>query len=164
MNAAASTVTAAARARCYERFAELQAEREATQAQLADLDHARAQEDDASLLDDLPLFASTVDLHPEPIQAAPYQAFDIHALYKPDMHQVTIFATITTSTPTPSPPSSPTPATTPPTPPPPRPSPALTSPYQPAPAADSAPIYPLTLPYSAGNSPRSSSGERCDER
>jgi hypothetical protein len=34
---------------------------------------------------------------------APHQAFDIQALYKPDMNQVTIFTTLTTSTPTPSP-------------------------------------------------------------
>ena len=45
-----------------------------------------------------------MDLLPERIQAALYKAFDIQTLYKPDMHQVTIFATITTSTPTPSPP------------------------------------------------------------
>jgi hypothetical protein len=37
--------------------------------------------------------------NPEHIQAALYQAFDIQALYKDDMHQVSFFATITTSTP-----------------------------------------------------------------
>jgi site-specific DNA recombinase len=36
----ANTAAQAMRARCYERFAELQAERETTQAQLADLDHS----------------------------------------------------------------------------------------------------------------------------
>jgi len=40
-----------------------------------------------------------VDLEPEHIQAALNQAFDIQARYKDDMHQVTIFTTITTSTP-----------------------------------------------------------------
>jgi hypothetical protein len=89
----------AVRARCYERFAELHTERDATQAKLAALDQARARDDNAALLDDLPLLAGTVDLQPEHIQAALYQAFDIQALYKDDMHQVTIFATITTSTP-----------------------------------------------------------------
>jgi hypothetical protein len=42
---------------------------------------------------DIPLLTGTVDLQPEHIQAAFYQAFDIQALYKDDMHQVTIFAT-----------------------------------------------------------------------
>jgi hypothetical protein len=53
-------------------------------------------------------------MHPARIQAALYQAFDIQALYKDDMNQVSLFALITTSTPKPSPPSWPTPATTPP--------------------------------------------------
>jgi hypothetical protein len=95
----ASTAAQAMRARCYERFAELHAERETAEAKLAALDEARARDDDPALLDDIPLLASTIDLQPEHIQAALYQAFDIQALYKDDMHQVTIFATITTSTP-----------------------------------------------------------------
>ncbi len=95
----ANTAAQAMRARCYERFAELQAERETTQAQLADLDHTPARDDDTTLLDDIPLLARSTDLNPERIQAALYQAFDIQALYKPGMDQVTIFATITTSTP-----------------------------------------------------------------
>jgi hypothetical protein len=95
----ANTAAQAMRHRCYERFAEFQTERETTQTQLAALDQARARDDDATLLDDLPLLASTIDLEPEHIQAALYQAFDIQALYKDDMHQVSIFATITTSTP-----------------------------------------------------------------
>jgi hypothetical protein len=36
---------------------------------------------------------------PERIQAALYQAFDLQLLYRKDMHQVTIWATITDSTP-----------------------------------------------------------------
>jgi hypothetical protein len=95
----ANTAAQAMRARCYERFAELQADRETIQAQLDDLDRDQAPVQDASLLDTLPLLADTTDLHPEAIQAALYQAFDIQALYNTDMHQVTIFATITTSTP-----------------------------------------------------------------
>jgi site-specific DNA recombinase len=89
----------AMRARCPERFAELHTERETTQAQLDALDQAATRDDDAALLDDIALLASTVALHPEHIQAALYQAFDIQALYKDDMHQVSFFATITTSTP-----------------------------------------------------------------
>jgi hypothetical protein len=87
------------RARCSERFAELHAERQTTQAQLDALNQAAARDDDAALLDDLPLLADTMDLQPEHIQAALYQAFDIQALYKDDMNQVSFFATITTSTP-----------------------------------------------------------------
>jgi site-specific DNA recombinase len=110
----ANTAAQAMRHRCYERFAELQTERETTQTQLDTLDHTGTDDNDISLLDLMPLLARTIDIHPEHIQAALYQAFDIQALYKDDMHQVTIFATITTSTPKPSPPSSPKPATTPP--------------------------------------------------
>jgi site-specific DNA recombinase len=89
----------AMRARCSERFAELHTERETTQAQLDALNQARSRDDDAALLDDIPLLVDTIDLHPEHIQAALYQAFDIQALYKDDMNQVSFFATITTSTP-----------------------------------------------------------------
>ena len=87
------------RTRCYERFAELHAERETTEAKLAASDEDRARDDDATLLDALPVLAGRTDLHPEPVQAALYQAFDIQALYNNDKNQVTIFATITTSTP-----------------------------------------------------------------
>jgi hypothetical protein len=87
------------RQRCYERFAQLQAERETTQTRLAALDHAAARDDDIALLDLIPLLGDTIDLHPEHIHAALYQAFDIQALYNDDMNQVTIYATITTSTP-----------------------------------------------------------------
>ena len=87
------------RQRCYERFTELQAERDTTQTQLDALDRTTARDNDTSLLDLIPLLADTIALHPEHIQAALYQAFDIQALYKHDMNQVTLFATITTSTP-----------------------------------------------------------------
>jgi site-specific DNA recombinase len=95
----ANTAAQAMRQRCYERFTELQAEREATQIQLEALDRTAARDDDTSLLDLIPLLADTIALHPERIQAALYQAFDIQALYKDDMNQVSLFATITTSTP-----------------------------------------------------------------
>ncbi len=89
----------AMRARCYERFAELHHERETAQAQLAALGETRARDDDASLLDVLPILAGRADLRPELIQAALYQAFDIQALYNTDTNQVTLRATITSSTP-----------------------------------------------------------------
>jgi site-specific DNA recombinase len=95
----ANSAAQAMRQRCYERFTELQAEREATQSQLDALDHTAPRDDDTALLDLIPLLTDTIALHPEHIQAALYQAFDIQALYKDDMNQVTFFATITTSTP-----------------------------------------------------------------
>jgi hypothetical protein len=95
----ASTAAQAMRQRCYERFTELQAERETTQTQLDALDHTTAPSNDTALLDLIPLLTDTIALHPEHIQAALYQAFGIQALYKDDMNQVTFFATITTSTP-----------------------------------------------------------------
>jgi site-specific DNA recombinase len=95
----ANSAAQAMRQRCYERFTELQAEREATQTQLDALDRTAPRDNDTSLLDLIPLLADTIALHPEHIQAALYQAFDIQALYKDDMNQVTFFATITTSTP-----------------------------------------------------------------
>jgi len=96
----ADPAAAAMRARCSERFAELHHQRQNVQAELGHLDAtAPAPPADLALLDDLPLLGATFGEHPERLQAALYQAFDIQALYKPDMHQVTIFATITTSTP-----------------------------------------------------------------
>ena len=95
----ANSAAQAMRQRCYERFTELQAERDATQTQLDALDGTAARDDDTSLLDLIPPLADTIALHPEHIQAALYQAFDIQALYKDDMNQVSLFATITTSTP-----------------------------------------------------------------
>jgi hypothetical protein len=51
------------------------------------------------LLDKIPQLAANLGRLPERIQAALFQAFDIQCLYKDDMNQVSIFATITTSTP-----------------------------------------------------------------
>ena len=78
----ASTAAQAMRQRCYERFTELQANRDTIQTQLETLDHTTARDDDSSLLDHIPLPTDTIALHPEHIQAALYQAFDIQALYK----------------------------------------------------------------------------------
>jgi site-specific DNA recombinase len=95
----ANTAAQAMRQRCYERFTELQTERDTIQGQLQALDHAATRHDDTSLPDLLPLPTDTTALHPEHIQAALYQAFDIQAIYKDDINQVTLFATITTRTP-----------------------------------------------------------------
>jgi len=122
----ASSAAQAMRQRCYERFTELQAERDTIQGQLQTLDHAAPRNDDTSLLDLIPLPTDTIALHPEHIQAALYQALDIQALYKHDTSQITLFATITTSTP------QAVAAIL-----------AATSPGQPSAPAPSAPIYPL---------------------
>jgi hypothetical protein len=45
------------------------------------------------------LIAGNLSQLPGRIQTALYQAFDIQLLYNKDMHQVIIWATITTSTP-----------------------------------------------------------------
>jgi len=58
-----------------------------------------ARDDQAELLDAIPLITANLGQLPERIQAALYQAFDIQFLYRKDMHQVTIRATITDSTP-----------------------------------------------------------------
>jgi site-specific DNA recombinase len=90
----------AMRARCNERFAELHAQRETTENQLTALDAtAPAQDGNADLLDPLPLLAGIIDQIPARLQAALYQAFDIQCLYRKDKNQVSIYATITTSTP-----------------------------------------------------------------
>jgi hypothetical protein len=95
----ADTAAQAMRARCYQRFTELHAERETIETQITTLDATPARDDHAELLDALPLLAARLDQLPDRLQAALYQAFDIQCLYGKDMHQVTIWATITTTTP-----------------------------------------------------------------
>ena len=51
--------------------------------------------DDPALLDALPLAGDIVTMAPDRIKEAIYAAFDIHALYRHDQHQVTIWSTIT---------------------------------------------------------------------
>jgi hypothetical protein len=60
----ANTAAQAMRQRCYERFTELQADRDAIQGQLDAPDHAATRDDDTSLLDLIPLPTSTIALHP----------------------------------------------------------------------------------------------------
>jgi site-specific DNA recombinase len=95
----ADTAAQAMRTRCSERFTELHHERQAIQAQLDTLATQPDPTGAADLLDNLPLLIDTIDLHPDHIQAALYQAFDIQAIYNTEDHQVSIYATITTSTP-----------------------------------------------------------------
>jgi hypothetical protein len=89
----------AMRARCYQRFTELHTEREDIEAQITDIDNTPARDDHAELLSAIPLLAGHLSQLPEHIQTALYHAFDMQLLYGKDMHQVTIWATITTGTP-----------------------------------------------------------------
>src|ERR1039457_5305888 len=89
----------AMRARCSQRFTELHAEREAIETQINALDSTPARDDHAELLDAIPLLSGNLSRLPERIQAALFQAFDLQLLYRKDMHQVTIWVTITDSTP-----------------------------------------------------------------
>jgi hypothetical protein len=82
-----------------QRFTELHTERETIETQITTLDTTPARDDHTELLDAIPLLTANLSQLPERIQAALYQAFDIQLLYNKDMHQVTIWATITASTP-----------------------------------------------------------------
>ena len=86
------------RARIRARFADLYAERTRTEATLAELAAAAPPDNDPSLLDPLPYAAGVFAQAPVRIQEALLTAFDIHALYRNDMHQVTIWASITDDT------------------------------------------------------------------
>ncbi|MGH3125339.1 MAG: hypothetical protein ACRDND_30525, partial [Streptosporangiaceae bacterium] len=87
------------RARIRARFADLYAERTATEAKLTTLQAETPQDNDLSLLDLLPVAAGLFADAPDRIGEALLAAFDIQALYRSDMHQVTIWATLTSDTP-----------------------------------------------------------------
>jgi site-specific DNA recombinase len=93
------TAAAALRARIRARFAELETERASLTAQAAALDAQTTPADDPSLLDALPITAHRLDQAPAELQHALYQACDLQLLYNRDMHQVTIWVTITDTTP-----------------------------------------------------------------
>ena len=80
----------ACRARIRARFADLYAERTRIEATLAELAAAAPPDNDPSVLDLLPYAAGVFTQAPARIQEALLTAFDIHALYRSDMHQVTI--------------------------------------------------------------------------
>jgi hypothetical protein len=103
----------ALRSRVLARFTELEDERTQINTQLAGLAKTSTGPGDPALLDALPLLGDWLAEAPVRLQQQLYDAFDLQALYKKNMHQVTIHVTITDSTPAPSPPSSTTPAATP---------------------------------------------------
>jgi hypothetical protein len=87
------------RARIRARYAELYDQRTGTEAQLADLEAATPQGNDPALLDELPMAASFLPDPPDHIKEALLTAFDIQCLYRKDKNQVTIWATLTDTTP-----------------------------------------------------------------
>jgi len=96
---AGDPATEAWRERIRERFAELVAERKGYTGELAALTADDAPSQAPELLDSLPALAGRLEEVKPATRARLYQAFDLHLLYNKEMHQVTIHATITTSTP-----------------------------------------------------------------
>jgi len=97
---ASDPATEAWRDRLRERFAELVAERKSYTDQLAALtaeDNGPRQAPE--LLDTLPALPARLQDAKPATRARLYQAFDLQLLYNKEMNQVTIYATITTSTP-----------------------------------------------------------------
>jgi site-specific DNA recombinase len=94
----AAAVTAL-RSRMLARFTELEDERAQINAQLADLAKTDTGPGDPALLDALPMLGDLLANAPARLQQQLYDAFDLQALYKKNMHQVTIHITITDSTP-----------------------------------------------------------------
>ncbi|HEV2371037.1 MAG TPA: recombinase family protein [Streptosporangiaceae bacterium] len=88
------------RTRIIERFTELEAERAAINEQLAALDRHTAHDNDPSLLDTLPQIPEGLPRLSPRMQAQLFAAFGLELVYNKQDHQVTIYATITPSTPT----------------------------------------------------------------
>jgi site-specific DNA recombinase len=89
----------ALRTRIIERFGELEADRASINKQLAALTQAPAFLQDPTLLDALPTLAGVLTGAPPRLQAQLFAALDLQLVYKKDTHQVTIYATLTPTTP-----------------------------------------------------------------
>jgi hypothetical protein len=89
----------ALRSRVLARFTELEDERAQISTQLADLTKTDPGPGDPALLNALPMLGDLLADAPARLQQQLYDAFDLQALYKKNMHQVTIHVTITDSTP-----------------------------------------------------------------
>jgi site-specific DNA recombinase len=96
--APAAAITAL-RTRILARFTELEHEREQIDTQLTELARTTRNDTAPDLLDALPNLGDILASAPRRLQAALYEAFGIELLYNNDIHQVTIWATITDSTP-----------------------------------------------------------------
>src|ERR1017187_2309717 len=94
-----SRAVTAMRTRHLARFTELEDERAQADAQLAALAKTTHDTPDPSLLDRLPMLGDLITEAPIRLQRRLYEAFDLQLLYNRHMHQVTIWATITPTTP-----------------------------------------------------------------
>ena len=94
----ADTAAAALRGRIRARFAELHAEREQLQAQLATLTATTPQAADTTLLDELPLAGDILPGLPDDLKARLLDAFDLQVLWNKTAGQATVHAEITEAT------------------------------------------------------------------
>jgi hypothetical protein len=94
----ADTAASAMRARITDRFAELHAEREQTQAQLDALAAEIPKAADPSLLDELPLAGDILPGLDPGLKARLFDAFDLQILWNKPGRQATVFAEITEAT------------------------------------------------------------------
>jgi hypothetical protein len=96
-----SAAVKAMRTRHLNRFTELEAERDAIGHQLAALAKQATQETggDPALLDAIPPLGDVLGQIPDKIKQKLFDAFDVQALYSKAHNQVTLWATITPSTP-----------------------------------------------------------------
>ncbi len=95
----ADAAAQALRNRVRARFTELYTERTGIETELATLETAPVEEDDPTLLDELPTLADILTDAPAAFTEKVLAVFDIQAVYNRDKHQVTIHATITDATP-----------------------------------------------------------------
>ena len=94
-----SPAITALRSRIIERFTELEDERAQINDRLAALGRATDHQDEPALLDALPMLGDALAEMPASIQARLFAAFGLELIYNKEDHQVTIYATITPSTP-----------------------------------------------------------------
>ncbi len=95
----ADAAAQAFRNRIRARFTELYTERTGIEAELATLETAPVEEDDPTLLDELPTLGDVLTGAPAGLTERLLAAFDIKAVYNRDKYQVTIHATLTDATP-----------------------------------------------------------------
>src|SRR5262249_22688836 len=94
-----SPAITALRSRIIARFTELEDERTQINDRLTALDRATGQRDDPGLLDALPILGDILTHAPARLQAQLFTAFGLELINNKQDHQVSIYATITPSTP-----------------------------------------------------------------
>jgi hypothetical protein len=94
-----SPAITALRSRIIARFTELETERTEINDRLAVLERATGQRDEPGLLDKLPILGDILADAPPSTQARLFAAVGLELIYNKQDHQVTIYATITPSTP-----------------------------------------------------------------